>query len=241
MSELVFISFFNYGGIELAKNHIESLKRNGINNYIAFVTDQESYNHLLNFGYKVSLYNESDNNISSEKLNFCSDQFNKMCYIRYFVINQLLKQGKIVWLLDIDTVVLGDLNQYYNNVQSNQYDICFQDDVNMLCCGCMLFHPNPNTIQLTEFMFQQQNERDNDQIIMNRILGNGQFKVGVFAQRQFPNGLLFFNELSENPMYREKQLEFRNSNEPILFVHANWMVGIDTKIKALKDNNLWFI
>lgn len=240
MSELVFISFFNYGGIDLAKNHIESLKRNGINNYIAFVTDQESYNHLLNIGYKVSLYNESDN-ISSEKHNFASTQFNNMSYGRYFVINQLLKQGKTVWYLDIDTVVLGDLNQYYNSVKSINFDICFQDDVNMLCTGCMLFHPNPNTIQLTEFMFQQQNEKDNDQTFMNRILGNGQFKVGVFAQKQFPNGLLFFNELSENPIYREKQLEFRNSNEPILFVHANWMVGIDTKIKALKDNNLWFI
>ncbi len=47
MSELLFISVFNYGGIEMAKNHLESLKRNNISNYVAYVTDDESYDDLL--------------------------------------------------------------------------------------------------------------------------------------------------------------------------------------------------
>ena len=48
MSEITFISVFNEACLELAMNHLESLKKNGIENYIAYVTDKESYNKLLN-------------------------------------------------------------------------------------------------------------------------------------------------------------------------------------------------
>ena len=241
MSELLFISFFNYGAIELAKNHLETLKRNNISNYTAYVTDDESYNELK-LDYNVSKYvgDESDY-VSKEKKDFGSIEFSKMCYIRYKIINELLKQGKVVWLLDVDTVVFHDLNNYYNSLKKG-FDMIFQNDINMLCCGCMLFVPNIKTIQLTAFMYENKNNIYNDQVFINKIFRNNPiFNIGVLNVNQFPNGLLYFNELKPEPHFREAQEKFNNSKEPVYFVHANYMVGIQTKINAFKEKNLWFI
>ena len=42
-SHVLFIAVFNFGGMTLVLNHLESLKRQGITNYRAYVSDQESY------------------------------------------------------------------------------------------------------------------------------------------------------------------------------------------------------
>ncbi len=241
-SNLIFISFFNYAGIELAKNHLESLKRNNINNYIAFVADQESYQELSSLQYNVSLY-KSENKISIEAHDFGSHSFNNLSYIRYSIIHQLLKQGKTVWYLDIDTVVLTDLNAFYLQIQTDVFDICFQDDINMLCTGCMLFKPGYSTIELIEFIITHQTIEENDQIIMNRILNTTSvsLNISIFNPNQFPNGLLYFKELSNNLYYASRQTEFKKSVAPIFFIHANYMTGNETKINALKSKQLWFI
>ena len=41
-AEVLFISVFNMGCIEIAENHLQSLLKNGISNYMAYVTDKES-------------------------------------------------------------------------------------------------------------------------------------------------------------------------------------------------------
>lgn len=241
MSELVFISVFNYGGIELAKNHIESLKRNNISNYIAYVTDDESYKELISINYNVTKYESNNDIVNKEKTDFGTNKFNDMSYIRYNIINSLLIKGNAVWYCDVDTVVLYDLNKFYQNLNKN-FDICFQNDINMLCTGCMLFLPNEKTINLTQMMYCSKNLEYNDQVFLNNVLKNigVQLIIGVLSEIQFPNGLLYFNDLKTEPHFREAQEKFNKSNGPVFFVHANYMVGIDTKIKSLKSKNLWF-
>lgn len=225
----------------MAKNHLESLKRNNISNYIAYVTDDESYDELLLNDYKVTKYISSVDSINTEKTDFATPEFNNLSYIRYKIINNLLKQGKIVWYLDIDTVILYNLNDFYNSLQKG-FDMCFQNDINMLCTGCMIIMPNIKTIQLTEFMYSNKNNEYNDQVFINNIFrSNPIFNIGVLNENQFPNGLLYFNELKPEPYFREAQEKFNNSTEPVYFVHANYMVGIQTKIDAFKSKNLWFI
>ena len=63
----------------------------------------------------------------------------------------------------------------------------------------------------------------------------------LFSIFNFPNGLLYFNLLDNNPILNNAQQQFKKSTEQVYFVHANWMVGKDTKIKALKEKNLWYI
>ena len=257
MSELIFISVFNKGALELARNHIESLKRNHISNYMAYVTDKESYDQLTSLGYNVEKY-ESNKTLKNKgndvdicsiknKEDFGTENFNNFMYIRYDIINSLLKEGKTVWCMDVDTVILGDLNKYYNdNIEKDKYDIIFQDDINMLCCGCMLYFNNPRNIFITDYMFnlpvKDGTDKSNDQININHILRHKiSLKVAKFNKNMFPNGLLYFNELSDNEFFRKHQQEFIESKEPVFFIHANYMVGIEAKIQAFKKKNLWFL
>jgi lipopolysaccharide biosynthesis glycosyltransferase len=108
MDNIIFISVFNLGCIEIAENHIISLLKNNITNYRAYVTDEESFDILTKKGYNVKYY--SIEKINSEKMNFGTDGFNNLSFTRYKIINEVLNEGKIVWYLDVDTVVLYDLH-----------------------------------------------------------------------------------------------------------------------------------
>lgn len=46
-----FISVFNYGVIEMAKNHIKSLRESGITNHCSYVTDEQSFVELSTLNY----------------------------------------------------------------------------------------------------------------------------------------------------------------------------------------------
>ena len=77
---------------------------------------------------------------------------------------------------------------------------------------------------------------------MNILMSNPNIiNILPLNKLQFPNGLLYFSELNDNPRYLELQLQFRQSTYPIYFVHANWVVGMETKIDAFKSKGLWFV
>jgi hypothetical protein len=107
----------------------------------------------------------------------------------------------------------------------------------------MLLFPKPVTIKLVQSIYENRTSADNDQIILMNILMNNPNAINILPlnKLQFPNGLLYFSELNDNPIYRELQLQFKQSNYPIFFVHANWMVGMETKIDAFKKKGLWFV
>jgi lipopolysaccharide biosynthesis glycosyltransferase len=243
MDNTIFVSVFNLGCIEIAENHIISLLKNNINNYLAYVTDEESFNILNEKGYNVKYY--SIEKINSEKMDFGTEGFNFLCYIRYKIINELLNEGKIVWMLDVDTVVLHDLNKLIPEFSDK--DIVMQNDINMPCCGCMLFYPNIITKHIPDFMYNcksfSHDGSTNDQIILAQLLIQNQtsIKTHLLDHEMFANGLLYFNELSNNHDFRKIQLDFKKTEKPLYFVHANWMVGIDTKINALKNKGLWYL
>jgi hypothetical protein len=245
-NKLQFISVFNHGGIELAKNHLNSLITHGITNYTAYCTDRETENILKSLNYNVEYINFE---IDSSKLDFSTPDFNKLSYLRYAIIMKLLNQGYDVWYMDIDTVVLDNLNTIYEQYRlQNNTDIIFQNDVNMLCTGCMLFFKTNMAMELVRMQLDVSRNPEtfkyNDQLILNHILktSNNKVRIGVFPIFQFPNGLLYFKEdfiKTEVPQYIKLRNDFRQSSEKILFVHANWMVSVDTKINALKSHGLW--
>lgn len=242
--ELLFISVFNLGGIHLALNHLESLRRLHIKNYRAYVTNQEAFDIVKENGHPVEMVIETTTTtLTKDKANFGTSEFNTLSYTRYKVILDLLNKGQPVWYLDIDTVVLQNLNEVYDELKNTKYHAVMQDDINMLCTGCMLLFPKPLTIKLIQSIYENRTSADNDQIILLTILMNNPNIINILPlnKMQFPNGLLYFNELNDNPRYRELQLQFKESTHPVYFVHANWMVGMETKIEAFKGKNLWFV
>lgn len=242
--ELLFISVFNLGGITLALNHLESLRRLNIKNYRAYVTDQDSYAIVKEKGHPVEIVIETaDTNLTKDKANFGTSEFNTLSYTRYKVILDILNKGQPVWYLDIDTVVLQNLNEVYDELKNTKYHAVMQDDINMLCTGCMLLFPKVVTIKLMQSIYENRTSADNDQIILLNILMSNPNTINILPlnKLQFPNGLLYFNELNDNPKYRELQVQFMKSTYPVYFVHANWMVGIETKINAFKSKGLWVV
>ena len=241
--EVLFISVFNLGGMPLALNHLESLRRNRITNYRAYVTDRESYDMLLEKGHPVELVIEPAVDLAKEKADFGTSEFNTLSYTRYKVIGELLERNQPVWYLDIDTVVLQNLNDVYNKLKDTNYHAIMQDDINMLCTGCMLLFPKPTTLKLVKSIYENRTSEDNDQIILMKILIQNPNVINIMPlnKMQFPNGLLYFSELNENPFYRNIQEQFNASTYPVYFVHANWMVGMETKIAAFKRKDLWYV
>jgi hypothetical protein len=241
--ELLFISVFNLGGINIALNHLESLRKQNIQNYRAYVTDQESYDILVEKGHPVEIVTNPPTSLTKDKPDFGTPDFNTFSYIRYKVIVELLEKGQPVWYLDIDTVVLQNLNDVYDDLKNKNYDAVMQNDINMLCSGCMLLFPKPITIKLMKSVYENRTNKEGDQIILAHILRNNPKALNILSLNtlQFPNGLLYFSELHSNPRFREQQLQFRKSTLPVYFVHANWMVGMQTKIDALKKKGLWFV
>jgi len=238
--KVLFVSIFNLGCIDIAENHLYSLKKSGIENYMAYVTDNESFQILSSKGYNVKHYALD---IIKEKQEFGTEQFNNISYLRYIIINQLLKEGKIVWYLDVDTVVLYNLNELIPLFISNKYDLVMQNDITDPCSGCMLFCPNSKTIALIECVYNNRTPMVCDQFILAQILKQNIFNINLhlLETTYFPNGLLYFNERHPDPKFKLLHDDFKKSNDPVYFVHANWMVGVDTKIEALKSKGLWFI
>jgi len=232
--EVVFISVSNMGCVELTINHIESLKRVGMTNYIAYAIDSRCYETLRSKGYNTHLLGRDDMN---QYHDFNTPGFDHISFMRYHVIDKLLREGKTVWYLDVDSVVVQDLNSYVDVVKDN-FDVALQDDCYMPCTGCMLFFPS--AVGLVKPMIETRDFSKNDQIYFLKFLKRTKLRVGLLNRNIFPNGLLYFND--DNPKHIAKQIEFRNSDpSKIMFIHANWIVGVQAKIASFKSKGLWFV
>ena len=91
--EILFISVFNNGVVELAINHLTSLKKVGINNYCAFCLDMECYNKIKSLGFTCEFIKGGE---YKEFKEFGSKEFNKLSFMRYPIISKILSQNKIV-------------------------------------------------------------------------------------------------------------------------------------------------
>lgn len=229
----------------MAKNHLKSLRIQGITNHRSYVTDMESYAVLKDLGYSVAFIKNEE--ISKESTNFGTPDFNNMSYVRYYIIKHLLQQGYDVWYMDVDTVVLKNLLPIYVENQSRGlFDVMFQTDINMPCTGCMLIFANERAMRFVDAVIQNQNSEANDQLIVNQLLkiNKDLIKFTYLSAFSFPNGLLYFDEdfVKCPEQYRNMKTTYVSNEDKVAhFVHANWMVGDETKTAALKKYGLWFI
>ena len=139
--------------------------------------------------------------------------------------------------------MLMNLNALVSFFHTMNDDLIIQNDMNMPCTGCMLFFPNSKNIALTEYIYNRRTSTANDQVFLAHLLKEHHFdiKLHLLEPTHFPNGLLYFYERHPDPKFKDLHDQFKNSTNPVYFVHANWMVGVDTKIEALKMKGLWYI
>lgn len=246
-SNLLFVSVFNHGVIEMAKNHLQSLRIQGHTNTLCFVTDKMSADVLAELKYPYIYVSETD--ITSDNKDFGTTAFNQMSYLRYYCIHNYMKQNANtdIWYMDVDTVVLKNLNDVYANAKLQNLNVCFQSDVNMACTGCMLLFASDKTTEFVASVFNNRTQNTNDQILVKFLLNEfpNIIRYGLFAPEQFPCGVLYFNEDFVSPpeyvrQYRAEIQQKMQANAPA-FVHANWMIGDEKKTAAMKKHGLWFL
>jgi hypothetical protein len=151
----------------------------------------------------------------------------------------------------VDTVVLDNLNNIYGEYVGKGYDIVFQNDVHQIqnCTGCMLYFSNQKTLDMTDYVYKGMNWQIPDQHFVNYFLlhNPGVFKTTMFDLERFPNGLIYFDKpelielSSEFSDFKMKFHKNKDKTKKLAFVHANWMIGIDTKINAIKKKGLWYL
>jgi hypothetical protein len=190
--EILFLSCFDSGSRELGINHLKSLEKSGIKNYMAFIADKSTYNSVKNLGYNCTFIDDA--NFSTTQKTFGQPDFVEFSFLRYKFIHESLKTYKYVWYLDVDTVVLDNLNNIYGEYLGKGYDIVFQNDVHQIqnCTGCMLYFSNQKTLDMTAFVYKGMNREIPDQHFVNFFLAQnpGVFKTTMFDLERFPNGLI---------------------------------------------------
>ena len=247
--EILFLSCFDSGSRELGINHLKSLEKSGIKNYMAFIADKSTYNSVKNLGYNCTFIDDA--NFSTTQKTFGQPDFVEFSFLRYKFIHESLKTYKYVWYLDVDTVVLDNLNNIYGEYLGKGYDIVFQNDVHQIqnCTGCMLYFSNQKTLDMTAFVYKGMNREIPDQHFVNFFLAQnpGVFKTTMFDLERFPNGLIYFDKpelidlSSEFSDFKTNFYANKDNTKKLAFVHANWMIGIDTKINAIKKKGLWYL
>jgi len=245
-NDCLIISVFNDGVYDLALNHLTSLKKQGIKNYMAFTTGEKTFKDFKEKGFNITFYKAND--LQLGELKWSGYEFNKFDALRYKIAKELLLTYKYVWYLDVDTVVLDNINTVAPKINC---DCCFQDDINMLCTGCIFFIRTNSTLILINRILKEISNYDykhNAQLILRSIIKSQcvpYLKVKVFNRVKFPNGLLFFDEeiigKKTGFLKAEKDKYEAIPNKSPAFVHANYIVGNEKKINAFKKYGLWFI
>ena len=248
--DLIFICVFDKGSLELGLNLLTSIKKQKIENYKAYVTDEETQEYLSEKGFKTCFENTIEK-VSTLPKDFETADFNMFSYIRYRIINRLLKEGKSVWYMDADTVVLDDLNDVYKKIMKSSSmlpNIYFQNDLHMMCTGCALYLPNDTTIEFTQNVYDNMNREKNDQNFIVLLFNNKKTscKYAYLDIMEFPNGLLYFPETdlyTDIPpeLLRTKDIFRKNQSKKVRFVHANWMIGNNMKKYAMCNSKIWFL
>lgn len=244
-NNLVFLSVFNWPAIELAKNHIKSLLRTGISNNMiyCYVTDPECLNELQSYDVNVTVLTSA---AADTYLDFSSAKFNELCVYRYTVALELLKKGHDVWYMDVDTVAIQNLMPTYI-LNKETHDIVMQDDLNMPCTGCILFYNTDNTRAYLQHYIQEYLHRPakNDQTTWLQVLlrYTEPLRFAVLPWHLYACGVIYFKELTANAGFKIQKCkeELENKRSGVMFVHANWMIGTDVKIEALKKYGHWYI
>ena len=144
-----------------------------------------------------------------------------MTLMRRFNISKLL-------FADIDSVWLGDPVEFF----LPGYDLIasvdgFSGQAPFICGGFVAYISTPKTWELLQAWNKElQVTPQHNQPMLNSLVRRLRVRVLALPSLHFPSGKMFFE---------------RNTRKYAVVVHANFMVGRERKVKALKEAGLWAV
>ncbi|XP_072179732.1 uncharacterized protein [Diadema setosum] len=238
----VILASTNLAFLDFTNNWLESLKRCGITDHVTIIAeDKDVYEKLRNrTDITLDVRLTSAARLSSELLQFGSEDYLKLVNKRPEYIRDFLRQGIDVIFSDVDTVWLQNPLSYF----TGDYDIHFEKDLyedatrpDMICAGFAYYSATNATINFIQNWIDFIEKRPNipDQQVLNRLMKKPNIRkslnLNFLDPRRFPNGNDFFNE-----EWREKHADIK----PVV-VHNNWIKGHDVKIERFRNVSMWYL
>lgn len=153
---------------------------------------------------------------------FYSKGWNATCYRKVELFYQICKEnlGNVFAFFDVDI-------QFFGNVQDvmleelGDFDIACQDDLGACCSGQFICKASPTTLNLFELMLS--NYKIEDQTTLNNHISVCKYKY--LSKRFFTFG---------HAIPKQWQGEDFDIPKDILTHHANWVVGVENKLKIVE-------
>lgn len=243
-----YVSSSNSGYLGFAKIAIENFINNFNKSDILHFQclDAETYNELSDIIKKTNtsniiLYESSKTGSPSGPQGFNSPGFIKITKEKFEFLYSVLigmNENEILHFFDADVYFFKSPDEEINKMMS-ELDLCFQQDAPItdnhliaetyVCSGNFSIKKTEKSVRFTEMIIQKLNPRQNEQEVIyeylrdncpaNDVRTYGLAKISVYDPILFQNGFDAFRS------------GWHLKNEKIC-VHANHMVGIQSKIEA---------
>lgn len=245
----LFISYSNYGYVEIAENLIKSAQKLVHHRLRMYCLDKETFEYLLPYQeqtpttIELKLYDHY--NTSKEYERYNSDNFKQIDHVHFSVIRDALKEFPFVHFLDSDTTIINEPPvDYYQTYQ--EYDVVFQCESSSLiadynvwsCIGNMSLRATYGTFFLLDAIdiYKSRIPYYNDQEILREIFKGADVedirkyphaRCTQYPPTQFTSGILVIDDIvDKSQMY---------------IFHANYVIGKEAKINLLKKAGGWYL
>lgn len=229
-------------------NWILSLKKININRFLIICLDQDLFNFFAHKGFIDNLLLVPDDWHDYEVTKYFTvwktREHIELNQARIQIIHKLLKLNVTLLLADVDIVWLNE--NFLEHVQyifkQTSADVLFSISEIKLrkvwyCIGFYYIKPSPFTIELMLDLldFQHENPQRTVEQNLNAMVDQLQKykntdKIGALDPILFPSGNVWV----------EKKLNEKFQLTPYI-LHANFLIGKQSKIDAFKKQNLWFL
>lgn len=226
--------------IKLLKNSILSLRKINKKIDIYIFCDEQNSKNIKIFSKKhhcklVHL----DIDLPNKDLKFKSNDWNILMKKKVDAIITILNKGyKNVIYSDCDIVFLHDVENYIQSV-SKVYNIGVQSNSQNVfpveyCPGFMFFNQKSKYFLN---LLKIKKSSGSDQFLFNKVVSKNYNlikEIFILPKSIFPNGLHYKN------FFKKKIKYVLGYIKPYIF-HANYVLGINNKIKLLRKLSLWHL
>ncbi len=268
-SDCSFLWVTNAGAAEITANSIASLQRHlrkGEHSLYVGTLDQESEDEIS--GHidcadvrffrldEEKTWRASKTDLPSGYADWGTQDFRLICKAKYYAISKILRAtGKPVVFADGDIAFLKNPAEYFDrNDAIDNSKILAQNDKDLkdcnddfdaqyppgkiprgsqVCAGFTGWQPNRTHLKIAEYIGRRVTSETCDQTIFNKLPFWKRRHVQLLPLDLFPNGSLAFGA----PEFGRPELDLKD----MYIVHANWRLGLESKIKVLKEDGYWFI
>lgn len=244
----VIMTCVNRGFLPLLINLLYSIQQLNIRNLppiLIICEDQEAYLEMSkvkgNFSMNMLLTLTNMNESVSEATAFKSDDYKNLVQKRVSYIGIFLQSGINIFYIDSDIVLLENPFSFFRG----NFDLFIQNELpgkTDLCTGFFYLRANERTVALVQAWEELlPTDPSGNQRVFNivvrkmrnkKVERKKKLKLKVLPMDRFLSGKVF--RLSGNQSWIER-------NPKPVEIHANFLVGIESKIDMLKNNDLWFV